>query len=71
MQVAAVATSNDSGWRWRIVNYAGELIEESPDTFSSIASALAQGRTRLATLDVVDRSEPSHPLRRASHLRRG
>jgi hypothetical protein len=71
MQVAAVATPNDSGWRWRIVNYAGEVIEESPGTFGSISAALTQGRARLLTLDVVDHSEPSHPLRRASHLRRG
>jgi hypothetical protein len=67
MQVAAVATAQDSGWRWRIVNYAGEVIEESTDTFGSIAAAVAHGSARLVTLDVVDRSEPTRPWRRGSH----
>lgn len=67
MQVAAIAKAADRGWRWRIVNYAGEVIEESPDTFVSIAAAVAEGSARLVTLNVVDRSEPSRPWRRVSH----
>jgi hypothetical protein len=67
MQVAAFAKENDRGWRWRIVNYAGEVIEESNDIFVSIAAAVAQGSARLVTLNVVDRSEPSRPWRRVSH----
>jgi hypothetical protein len=64
MQVAAVAKAQERGWRWRIVNYAGEVVEESSDTFGSIAAAVAQGSARLVTLNVVDRSEPTRPWRR-------
>ena len=67
MQVAAVATARDRGWRWRIVNYAGEVIEESTAIFSTIAAAVADGSARLVTLNVVDRSEPTRPWRRGSH----
>lgn len=67
MQVAAFAKAHDRGWRWRIVNYAGEVIEESNDVFASIAAAVAQGSARLVTLNVVDRSEPSRPWRRVSN----
>jgi len=67
MQVAAIAKAQDRGWRWRIVNYAGEVIEESTDVFASIAAAVAQGSARLVTLNVVDRSEPTRPWRRGAH----
>ena len=66
MQVAAFAKAQDRGWRWRIVNYAGEVIEESNEEFSSIAAAVAQGSARLVTLNVVDRSEAARPWRRVS-----
>src|SRR6266705_2099508 len=56
VQVAAFSTPSDPRWRWRIVNYAGELVEESRDTFPSIAGALEQGEKRLRALDVVDTS---------------
>jgi hypothetical protein len=71
MQVAAFATPRDRGWRWRIVNYAGEVIEESNDSFATIAAAVAKGTARLVKLDVVDRSEPSRPWRRTQHARHG
>ena len=67
MQVAAFNTPQDRGWRWRIVNYAGEVIEESAEEYGSIAAAVAQGRARLGTLNVVDRSEAARPWRRVSH----
>jgi hypothetical protein len=67
MQVAAIAKAEDRGWRWRIVNYAGEVIEESAEVFGSIAAAVAQGSARLVTLNVVDRSEAARPWRRVSH----
>jgi hypothetical protein len=67
MQVAAVATARDRGWRWRIVNYAGEMIEESSDVFATIAAAVARGSERLVALNVVDRSEQSRSWRRGSH----
>jgi len=31
MHVAAFNSPKDSAWRWRIVNYAGDTIAESPD----------------------------------------
>jgi hypothetical protein len=67
MQVAAVATAQDRGWRWRIVNYAGEMIEESSDVFATIAAAVARGSERLVALNVVDRSDQSRSWRRGSH----
>jgi hypothetical protein len=69
MQVAAFSTPQDPRWRWRIVNYAGELVEESQDTFTSIAGALEQGSKRLRTMNVVDTSVPFHPHRSTRHLR--
>jgi hypothetical protein len=69
MQVVAVSTSNSQDWRWRIVNYAGETIEESHETFGSIARAVAAGKTRLVAMDVVDRSTPNYGHRTTSHLR--
>jgi hypothetical protein len=55
MQVAAFTTPMSPDWRWRIVNYAGEVIEESRETFATIATAVAHGARRLAELNVVDR----------------
>ena len=70
MQVAAFAKSDDSRWRWRIVNNAGDVVEESSETFPTITSAVANGTERLIALNVVDRSEPSRLWRRGSHTRR-
>jgi hypothetical protein len=64
MQVAAFATTADRGWRWRIVNYAGEVVEESTEMFGTIAAAVADGSARLVTLNVVDRSQPTRSWRR-------
>ena len=69
MQVTAVSTPAQPDWRWRIVNYAGEIIEESRDSFPSIAEAVARGAKRLVQMNVVDRSEPPRPGRSSSHLR--
>jgi hypothetical protein len=64
VQVAAVSTpQNESRWRWRITNYAGEVIEESHETFPTIGSAVEQGSKRLKQLDVVDNSVPSQRYR--------
>jgi hypothetical protein len=70
MQVTAFSTPLEPDWRWRIVNYAGEVIEESRDTFPSIATAVAGGAKRLEQMNVVDRSTPSRSFRSTSHLRR-
>ena len=69
MQVAALSTPASPNWRWRIINYAGELIEESNETFPTIGTAVAQGTKRLVQMNVVDRSEAIRTRRSTSHLR--
>ena len=69
MNVAAFNSPEDPAWRWRIVNYAGETIEESHDRFPSIGAALAQGARKLAAMNVVDRSQPVNWRRSTSYLR--
>jgi len=70
MQVTAFSTPTRPDWRWRIVNYAGDVLEESHETFPTIAAAVAKGTARLISLNVVDRSVPSRMWRRStSHLR--
>jgi hypothetical protein len=69
MQVTAFSTPMDPAWRWRIVNYAGETLEESRETFPTIASAVAQGTKRLLEMNIVDRSVAVRSHRSTSHLR--
>ena len=70
VQVAAVSTPQDNArWRWRIVNYAGEVLEESRETYPTIASAIEVGAKRLSQMDAVDNSVPFHPHRSTRHLR--
>jgi hypothetical protein len=68
MQVIAFSTPALPEWRWRIVNYAGEMIEESRDAFPSIESAVAEGAQRLREMG-ADLSVRPNPFRRTSHLR--
>lgn len=70
MHVAAFNTPKDPAWRWRIVNYAGETIAESPDRFPSIRAALAQGARKLAAMNLVDHSQAVNWRRSTSYLRR-
>lgn len=71
MQVTAFSTPAMPEWRWRIVNNAGEIVEESRETFPTISSAVAHGTRRLAEMNVVDRSVPARGgYRTTSHLRR-
>ena len=71
VQVAAVSTPEDgSRWRWRIVNYAGEVIEESSGTFPTIGTAVEHGSKRLSQIDVVDNSVPYQPHGRPKRFRR-
>jgi len=51
MQVLAFSTPSRPDWRWRIVNYDGVMVEESYETFPSIATALSDGALRLNKLD--------------------
>jgi hypothetical protein len=64
MQVGAFTSPGDSGWRWRIVNYAGDTVEESRAGFATIALAISAGRKRLLQLG-VDHSVPRGPYRSA------
>jgi hypothetical protein len=69
MQVTAFSTPARPDWRWRIVNYAGEIIEESRDTFATIAAAVDRGTKRMKALNIVDRSTAAPYRRSTSHLR--
>ena len=70
VQVAAVSTPQDGArWRWRIVNYAGEIVEESRETFGTIGSAVEHGSKRLAQMGGVDNSVPYGHYRSTRHLR--
>jgi hypothetical protein len=51
MNIVAVSTPNSSGWRWRIVDYAGQVVEESQARFASIALAVAEGTAHLRSRD--------------------
>ncbi|HEV8642656.1 MAG TPA: hypothetical protein VGV13_16320 [Methylomirabilota bacterium] len=71
MNVMAFSTPSRPDWRWRIVNNAGEVVEESHSTFRSIGAAVAEGRERMKELNVDDRSVRPRPFgRTTSHLRR-
>lgn len=52
------------------MNYSGEMVEESHQTFPTIGEAVADGKTRLAQMDGVDRSKPVSAYRPNPHLRR-
>jgi hypothetical protein len=70
MNVIAFAAAVPRDWRWRIVNHAGEVVQESSSTFPTIAAALAAGKRQMLEMNVVDRSVPASPVRRStSHLR--
>jgi hypothetical protein len=70
--VSAVWTPDQRGWRWRIVNNAGEIVEESREGFPDMAVAIAEGKKRLVGMNAVDRSKRPFitgrgvPRRRAS-----
>ena len=67
MQVTAFNTPQDASWYWRIVNYAGEVVTESPRGFASIHDALVHGKERLATMD-AEQAQAVKPLSwRARH----
>ncbi len=68
MQVVAFSTPDDPLWRWRIVNYAGELVEESRERFPTIATALEQGSKRMRVMN-IDTSVPAPSYRSTRHLR--
>jgi hypothetical protein len=70
MQVMAFSTPSRPDWRWRIVNYAGEMVEESYTTFPSIAIAVTEGTRRMDELGIKDLSVRSQSFYRStSYLR--
>ncbi len=69
MNVLAFSTPPNLDWRWRIVNYAGEMIEESQASFPTIAGAVAEGRKRLLEMNSPDRSVPRSFYRSTTYLR--
>jgi hypothetical protein len=70
MQVTAFSTPAMPEWRWRIVNYAGDTVEESRETFPTISAAVARGTRRLVDLNVVDHTTaPTRSWRSTSRAR--
>jgi hypothetical protein len=67
LNVVAFSTPREQDWRWRIVDYGGQTVEESSMTFSSIAQAVAAGSAQL--LMRADRDRPL-PARVPWHRRR-
>jgi hypothetical protein len=61
MQVTAISNPRHPLWRWRITDYAGELVEESRDDFATISAAVAAGTKRMVSMNVVDRSDAALP----------
>jgi hypothetical protein len=51
MNVVAISTPSSVGWRWRIVDYSGQMVEESDGTFGSIESAITHGVERMRARD--------------------
>ena len=67
MNVLAFSTPRTPDWRWRIVDYGGETLEESATGFSTLALAMAAGTERLHVR--IDRDRPP-PARLPWHRRR-
>ena len=61
MWVLAFSTPSRPGWRWRIVNYDGHMVEESYATFPSIATAVTDGTLRLTKLNHADLGATRRP----------
>jgi hypothetical protein len=69
MHVIAFSSPSRPAWRWRLISYAGDIVEESRDVFRSIAEAIGAGAVRSEELRVRDISQPVLPY--AGSLRRG
>ena len=69
MQVVAFATPSCPEWRWRLVNYAGDVVEESSRTFPSIAIAITDGTRRMNDLAADDSRRSPTYYRSTTYLR--
>jgi hypothetical protein len=54
MQVVAISSPRNPEWHWRIMNYGGDIVEESQAGFPSIAAAVAAGKERLMSMDRLE-----------------
>jgi hypothetical protein len=64
MNVVPISVPSSGEWRWRIVDYSGQMLEESAGTFPSIDSAVADGVARMRARqrrDVTAPGQPSQP----------
>ena len=52
MQVMAFCSPLRPEWRWRIVGHDGEVVEESYQSYVSIAAAVNGGQNRARELDL-------------------
>jgi hypothetical protein len=59
MQVVAFSSPSCRDWRWRLVSYAGDIVEESHEKFTTIAVAIAAGTQRMNDLNTVDLARPA------------
>lgn len=64
-----MATAEEAEAAVKKLNYAGEIVEESRETYTTIGRAIEEGSKRLAELNVVDNSVPFYPHRSTRHLR--
>jgi hypothetical protein len=64
MNLLVVVTGEGSTWRWRIIEGADHILEESRAHFPNLADALEAGRGRLRALEAPLRRESSSGLRR-------
>jgi hypothetical protein len=63
MQVVAFSSPSRPEWRWRIVGYSGEMVEESYETFASITTAITEGTHRMNQLSHADLVQRTPNLR--------
>jgi hypothetical protein len=57
MHVIAFSTPSRPEWRWRLISYAGDIVEESREIFPCIADAIGAGAVRSEELRVRDSRE--------------
>src|SRR4029078_1350810 len=60
------STRHRPAWSWRIVNYAGDTVEESEATYATIGGAVEEGAKRRERMNVVDRSARPSPYPRGA-----
>ena len=56
MHVIAYSTPNRPDWTWRIINNAGEVVEESRTRYPTISAAVSEGTGRMKSLNIKDTS---------------